>query len=81
MYLLGALIVIAFFGTIYLLARIEMPISNKDLLLMVIGALVAKFSDVVNYFFGSSKGSSDKNELLANSTPIITPDNNDGKVA
>lgn len=64
MYILGAIIVIAFFATIYLLAKVEMPLTNKDLLLIVIGALVAKFGDVVAYFFGSSKGSSDKNEML-----------------
>ena len=64
MYILGAIIVIAFFATIYLLAKVEMPLTNKDLLLIVIGALVAKFGDVVSYFFGSSKGSSDKNEML-----------------
>ena len=64
MYSLGALIVIAFFATIYLLAKVEMPLTNKDLLLIVIGALVAKFGDVVAYFFGSSKGSADKNEML-----------------
>lgn len=64
MYILGAIIVIAFFATIYLLAKVEMPLTNKDLLLIVIGALVAKFGDVVAYFFGSSKGSADKNEIL-----------------
>ena len=64
MYILGAIIVIAFFATIYLLAKVEMPLTNKDLLLIVIGALVAKFGDVVAYFFGSSKGSADKNEKL-----------------
>lgn len=64
LYILGAIIVIAFFATIYLLAKVEMPLTNKDLLLIVIGALVAKFGDVVAYFFGSSKGSADKNEML-----------------
>ena len=64
MYILGAIIVIAFFATIYLLAKVEMPLTNKDLLLIVIGALVAKFGDVVAYFFGSSKGSADKNDML-----------------
>lgn len=64
MYALGALIVIAFFITIYFLVKIPMPVSNKDLLLIVIGALVAKFGDVVAYFFGSSKSSADKTEMM-----------------
>jgi hypothetical protein len=41
-----------------------MPELNKDLGLIVIGVLAAKFSDVVAYFFGSSKGSSDKTKML-----------------
>lgn len=70
MYLLGALIVIAFFITIYLLVKISMPEANKDLLLIVIGALVAKFGDVVGYFFGSSKSSADKTDLLNNKPQV-----------
>lgn len=65
MYVLGAIIVLAFFATIYILATIEMPAANEKLLYIVIGALVAKFSDVVAYFFGSSKGSADKTEIMA----------------
>jgi len=64
MYALGALIVIGFFFVLYVVFVAEMPQSNKELGLLVIGALVAKFGDVVNYFFGSSKGSSDKNEMI-----------------
>jgi hypothetical protein len=43
-----------------------MPEKNKDIGLLVVGALVAKFSDVVSYFFGSSKGSADKTEIINN---------------
>ena len=46
-----------------------MPSLNKDLGLLVIRTLVAKFSDVVGYFFGSSKGSADKTDLL-NDKPV-----------
>ena len=64
MYALGALIVVGFFFVLYIVFVAEVPQGNKDLGLLVIGALVAKFGDVVSYFFGSSKGSSDKNNLL-----------------
>jgi len=64
MYLLGALIVIGFFVILIVVFRKVMPVENKEIGLMVIGALVAKFGDVVNYFFGSSKGSADKTELM-----------------
>jgi len=66
MYLLGALIVVGFFVILIVVFRKVMPVENKEIGLMVIGALVAKFGDVVNYFFGSSKGSADKTELMNN---------------
>lgn len=66
MYALGALIVIGFFVILIVVFRTEMPDKNKDIGLLVIGALVAKFSDVVAYFFGSSKGSADKSEIINN---------------
>lgn len=64
MYALGALIVVGFFTILYVVFKAEMPQSNKDIGLLVIGALVAKFSDVVGYFFGSSKSSADKTEIM-----------------
>lgn len=64
MYVLGALIVIGFYLVLIIVFKLSIPDSNKDLALLVIGALIAKFSDVVGYFYGSSKGSSDKNEML-----------------
>lgn len=66
MYALGALIVIGFFVILLVIFRKVMPIENKEIGLLVIGALVAKFGDVVNYFFGSSKGSADKTEIMKN---------------
>lgn len=69
MYILGALIVIGFFFILYIVFIAEMPQSNKDVGLLVIGALVSKFGDVVAYFFGSSKGSSDKTEMMNKNQP------------
>jgi len=68
MYALGALIVVGFFTVLIVVFRTEMPQSNKDIGLLIIGALVAKFSDVVGYFFGSSKSSADKTELMNNNS-------------
>ena len=64
MYVLGAIICIGFFICLWLLSTSEMPPANENMLYMVIGALVAKFSDVVSYFYGSSKGSADKTEHM-----------------
>ena len=69
MYILGALIVAGIFTIIGLLIFRPMPPDNADLLNLTIGALLAAFGGVVNYFYGSSKGSADKNDLLKPPTP------------
>lgn len=64
-YSLGALVVIGFFSTLIVLI---IKGADKDTQNLLIGALIAAFSTVVGYFYGSSKGSQEKDELLANST-------------
>ena len=64
MYVLGALIVLAFFAVVVILLVVEMPKTNENMLYILLGTLVAKFGDVVSYFYGSSKGSSDKTEIM-----------------
>lgn len=63
-YLLGAIIVIGFFALLIVLAYSGVPEQNKDLLNLVVGALIGSFATVVGYFYGSSKGSAEKNELF-----------------
>lgn len=65
-YILGALIVSGFFALLILLVLSAVPTENKDLLNLVVGALIGSFSGIVSYFFGSSLGSSKKDELLKN---------------
>jgi hypothetical protein len=43
------------------------PIStlkNNAIIMMMVGGLISGFTQVLSYFFGSSKGSSDKNKYL-----------------
>ena len=63
-YALGAIIIVGFFALMIILAAREIPTENKDLLNLVVGALIGSFATIVSYFYGSSKGSSDKNEML-----------------
>jgi len=65
MFSLGIAITLGFFATIYILCFVEISLVNKDLLNIVLGAEIAAFIAVVQYFFGSSKGSSDKTEIMA----------------
>jgi len=67
MYVLGGLIVIGFFLLLLSLVKFEVPPENKDILNIVVGALIGCFTSVVGYFFGSSKGSKEKTQIIANS--------------
>lgn len=63
-YILGGLIVAGFFALLILLIISAVPTENKDLLNLVVGTLIGSFSGIVSYFFGSSLGSSKKDQLL-----------------
>jgi len=65
MYALGAIVVIGFFFLMAFLIKFEIPKANENILHLVIGALIGSFTSVVGFFFGSSKGSKDKTELIA----------------
>lgn len=64
MLILGALIVIGFFVLLYILVYSGIPETNKEILNIVVGALIGSFTGVVGYFFGSSIGSKDKTDLM-----------------
>lgn len=67
MYILGALVTIGFFATLIFMIWKGSYESSVNL---IVGALVGSFTTIVAYFFGSSKGSVDKTEMIHNSTPI-----------
>jgi hypothetical protein len=64
MYVLGGIVVIGFFALLYLMLYWGVPEPNKDLFNILSGALVGSFTTIVGYFYGSSKGSSEKNDLI-----------------
>lgn len=63
---IGALVVIGFFGSFaMLLYRPDVfTETNKDALMLMIGALVSAFAGLMGFFFGSSAGSARKTDLL-----------------
>jgi drug/metabolite transporter (DMT)-like permease len=65
MYLLGAVIILALVTVCSLLIFHAVPPESKDALNIALGALVVMASSVVNYFYGSSKGSADKTEFIS----------------
>lgn len=55
---------------IFMLFYVDIPKENKTIIDMALGALVATgFVQVINFFFGSSKSSKDKTDLLENKKP------------
>jgi drug/metabolite transporter (DMT)-like permease len=75
MYLLGAFVVGISASVVILLVFHQIPETNKDLVNIALGALLGQAVTVINYFFGSSKSSADKNALLTakdDRTTIVT---------
>jgi hypothetical protein len=68
-----ALAILSFLGFVCCLSALfvlPIPTNSRDILLVVIGALIAMVKDVFGYYFGSSEGSARKTELL--NPPIAT---------
>jgi len=63
MYVLGAIVVAGFFLTLAFMINAG---SYKTEVNMIVGALIGAFITVVGFFYGSSKGSADKTELMGN---------------
>ena len=66
MYALGALTFLGLFVIIALLIFNAVPESNKDALLILLGVLASGFTAVIGFFYGSSQGSMDKTDIMAN---------------
>jgi hypothetical protein len=66
--ILGALVVVGFFGLLVVLAVTTIPTENKDIMLMVVGGIIGSFVTVVGYYFGSSSGSSAKDKIISDMT-------------
>jgi hypothetical protein len=64
-YVIAALVILAAFYIIRILFKEEIPPNNRDAVMMVVGAVMGWAGAVVNFYFGSSKGSEDKTEALA----------------
>ena len=67
--ILAVIIVTGFFGILIAMMLGLLTVSDQQALLILLGSLSAGFGAVLNFFFGSSRGSQNKDVLLANSTP------------
>jgi hypothetical protein len=66
MYVLGAIISLCFFTVLALLIFKPIPDENRDVFYLILGSLIGLESTIVNYFYGSSRGSAEKSEIIKN---------------
>ena len=59
---LAVVLSVAFLGVLYFV--LDKRVEPTEVVMLVIGALIAKFGDVVAYYFNSSAGSEMKTDLL-----------------
>jgi hypothetical protein len=57
-----------FFGLLALLLFVPVPTAVHDLILTMIGWLGNSWSQIITYYYGSSLGSTEKNQILHNIT-------------
>ena len=72
MYVLGGFVVLMATAVVILTLILPIPEASHDIVIFAIGQLMGMALAVVGYFYGSSKSSSDKNELLAQAQPITS---------
>lgn len=76
-WILGAMIVFGYFGTLHSLMINGIPSVNSEPIWILIGGLSAAFGALVQFYFGSSSGSTAKTAMLermGNSGPEKLPD-------
>ncbi len=64
-YILAWVLVVGFFLLIAVLMCVEIPTANREASAILMGAVAAGFGAVWQYFFGSSKSSREKTEIMA----------------
>jgi hypothetical protein len=64
LYVLAWTVIAGFFSLCGILMYVKLPEGSSQVVYLLFGGLVAGFSQVLGYFFGSSKSSSDKTKLL-----------------
>ena len=64
--ILAIAVTLGFFGLLAYMLKYDVPQSNKSLLDIMLGSLGTAWISIVGYYFGSSKGSDDKNKIIDN---------------
>ena len=62
--ILAGVVCLGFFGTLIGLLLYGLPPRGQDAVLILLGALSAAFTAIVNYYYGSSSGSKAKEQII-----------------
>ncbi|NNM95174.1 MAG: DNA-binding protein [Bacteroidia bacterium] len=63
-HLLAISVTAGFFGLLAYMVKFDVPAANKDILNIMLGSLGTAWVSIVGFYFGSSKGSDDKNKII-----------------
>jgi len=69
MKVLAVSVTAGFFAVLFTLLFIEMPQASHDVMLMLLGALVPSWGQIIGYFFGSSASSANKDNKPKETQP------------
>ena len=71
--LLTCFVVGAFTATLVLLLKFDVPATNRDIVVYMIGQLSGGFTSALAFWLGTTRDSGRKTELLAQSAPATSP--------
>ena len=60
-----------FFGILIALMVVDIQADSKEVLYVMLGSLGTAWTGVIAYYFGSTRGSQMKTELLAKAAPVV----------
>jgi hypothetical protein len=67
---LTCFVVGAFVATLVLLLKFDVPMSNRDIIVYMIGQLSGGFTAALAFWFGTTRQSEDKTKMLAQAQPL-----------
>ncbi len=70
-YAIATVVIGSLFWVLMRLFAGPLPETNEKVVTLIVGFLIAKGGTIVDYYFGSSKGSSDKTEAMTASTTVV----------
>lgn len=63
-YFVSGFVLVIFATMVLFLLNHLIPVENRETLAVIIGVLTGAFKDIVQFLFGSSKGSNDKTKII-----------------